>query len=324
MTLYMTFEALRDRRIALDQLVPVSAHAASMEPSKLGLVPNSRLTVEQAILGLVTKSANDAASALGEMLGGSEDRFAQMMTLRAHALGMAHSTFMNASGLPDPQQWTTAQDLALLGRHLINDFPTYYSYFKVPNFTWHRQLIANHDTMLRNYPGADGLKTGYTDASGHNLVTSAVHDNVRLIGVVMGAGSNSERDIHMTSLLDHGFEQMDVPVEPHHPVQLIARLGLIGSAHAAEPVHPVRTHRLWTVQVGSFATEAAAHNAASAARRSLDDGEVRVSPIRSRHHVLYRAQLINVTASDAQNACSGHRKSTCIVLPPAQRQIASR
>src|SRR6201996_7665966 len=219
MTLYLAFEALRDRRISLDQTVPVSPHAASMEPSKLGLLPGSRLTVEEAILGLVTKSANDAASALSELLGGSEERFGQMMTLRARALGMSHSTFMNASGLPHPDQWTTARDLAILSRRLINDFPIYYRYFSTPSFAWHRQIIFNHDNMLRTYPGADGLKTGYTEASGHNLVTSAVRGGVRLIGVVLGAASNPERDIHMTALLDHGFEQMDVPVF-HKPVQI--------------------------------------------------------------------------------------------------------
>src|SRR5579863_3969034 len=116
MTLYLVFEALRDRRVTLNQLVPVSEHAASMEPTKLGLVPGTRITVEQAILGLVTKSANDAAAALGELLGGSEERFAQMMTLRARALGMGHSTFTNASGLPDPEQTTTARDMAILSR----------------------------------------------------------------------------------------------------------------------------------------------------------------------------------------------------------------
>jgi D-alanyl-D-alanine carboxypeptidase len=129
MTLYMVFEALRDRRIMADQLVPVSSRAASMEPSKLGITPATRLTVDEAILGLVTKSANDAAAALGELLGGSEERFAQMMTLRARALGMAHTTFTNASGLPDPDQWTTARDLAILGRHLLGDFPGFYPYF---------------------------------------------------------------------------------------------------------------------------------------------------------------------------------------------------
>src|SRR5271154_5156276 len=129
MTLYLTFEALRDRRIQLNQEIPVSAWAAEQPPSKLGLQPGEALTVEQAILGLVTKSANDAASALGEFLGGSEDRFAQMMTLRARGLGMMHTTFENASGLPEPDQWTTAHDLAMLARHLISDFPGYYGYF---------------------------------------------------------------------------------------------------------------------------------------------------------------------------------------------------
>ena len=116
MTIYMLFEALRDRRVSLDQLVPVSAHAAAMMPSKLGLVPGTAITVEQALLGLVTKSANDAAAALGELLGGDEDRFAQIMTMRARALGMSHTTFRNASGWPDPDQVTTARDLALLAR----------------------------------------------------------------------------------------------------------------------------------------------------------------------------------------------------------------
>ena len=232
MTLYMTFEALRDRRITIDTPVPVSAHAASMEPTKLGLVPGSWLTVQQAILGLVTKSANDAAAALGELLGGSEDRFAQMMTLRARALGMPNTTFTNASGLPDPDQWTTARDLAVLARHLVTDFPGDYHYFSTPSFVFHGGTIYNHDGMLRSYPGADGMKTGYTEASGHNLVTSAVRDGVRLVGVVLGAGSNAERDVHMAALLNQGFEEMDVPVD-RHPTRVASALGLIGVAHAA-------------------------------------------------------------------------------------------
>ena len=187
MTIYMLFEALRDRRVTLDQPVPVSPHAASMSPSKLGLVPGTYITVEQALLGLVTKSANDAAAALGELLGGDEERFAQMMTMRARALGMSRTTFRNASGWPDPDQVTTARDLALLARHLIQDYPAEYRYFSVPYFTFHGRYIPNHDRMLQTYPGADGLKTGYIDASGCNLVTSAVRGNVRLIGVVMGA-----------------------------------------------------------------------------------------------------------------------------------------
>ncbi len=239
MTLYLTFEALRDRRIALSDRVPVSAYAASQEPSKLDLRPGTRLTVEQAVLALVTKSANDAAAALGEMLGGSETRFAQMMTLRARALGMSHTTFRNASGLPDPEQVTTARDLALLARHIIQDYPDQYRYFSVPGFVFHGRMIPNHDHMLTTYEGADGLKTGYTEAAGHNLVTSAVRGDTRLIGVVLGASSNPERDQHMAALLDQGFSSLGVPGSGI----LLARAsgkkagggnwGLIATAHAA-------------------------------------------------------------------------------------------
>ncbi len=324
MTLYLTFEGLRDRRIALDQPVPVSPHAASMEPSKLGLLPGSRLTVEEAILGLVTKSANDAASALSELLGGSEERFGQMMTLRARALGMSHSTFMNASGLPHPDQWTTARDMAILSRQLINDFPSYYRYFSTPSFAWHRQIIFNHDSMLRTYPGADGLKTGYTEASGHNLVTSAVRGGVRLVGVVLGAASNGERDLHMASLLDQGFEQMDVPIT-HKAMQVAARLMLISTAHASETARPPRMHSAnWSVQVGTFSSEAAARSAATTARRDAEAGEVRIEPVRLRGRTVWRAQVIGLTATDAQDACSGRRRSNCLVTRSEAGQVASR
>ncbi len=323
MTLYLTFEAVRDRRITLGQFVPVSVHAADMEPSKLGLLPGTRLTVEQAILGLVTKSANDAASALSELLGGSEDRFAQMMTLRARALGMSHSTFMNASGLPNIEQWTTARDLAVLSRRLIADFPDYYRYFATPSFAWHRQVIFNHDNMLRTYPGADGLKTGYTEASGHNLVTSALRGNIRLIGVVLGAGSNSERDVHMASLLDHGFEQLDVPVA-HKALQVASRMTLISTAHAAE-AHLGHAHAAnWAVQVGTYSTEAAARSAALETRRQAEAGEARIEPMRLRHKTVWRAQVIGLTAVDAQEACSSRRRGACMVIRPETRQVASR
>ena len=236
MTLYMAFEALRDHRISLEQSVPVSWHTASMSPVKLGLVPGTALTVEQAMLGMVTLSANDAACALGELLGGDEDRFGQMMTLRARALGMTSSTFRNASGLPNPEQVSTAHDLAILARHIIQDFPDEYRYFSVPEFFFHGRAIMNHDTMLRTYPGADGLKTGYTEAAGHNLVTSAMRGGVRLIGVVLGARSNGERDVHMTALLDDGFDRMDVPVMRRAGPRL--RMPQLIASAAAAPMPP--------------------------------------------------------------------------------------
>ncbi len=233
MTLYMAFEAIRDKKLTLGQDVPVSGHAASMEPSKLGLVPGTYFTVSDAILAIVTKSANDAACALGELIGGGdEDRFAQMMTLRARGLGMTNTTFRNASGLPDAEQTTTARDLALLAHHLITEFPDQYHYFSEPVFYFHGRAIPNHDRMLQAYDGADGLKTGYTLLAGHNLVTSAMRGGIRLIGVVMGARSNPERDAHMANLLDDGFEQLGVPVT-RHPATRFRAPSLMAGADAA-------------------------------------------------------------------------------------------
>ena len=336
MTLYMTFEALRDRRVTLDTPVPVSAHAASMEPTKLGLQPGMSLTVEQAILGLVTKSANDAASALGELLGGSEDRFAQMMTLRARALGMSNTTFTNASGLPDPDQWTTARDLAVLARHLVTDFPGDYHYFSTPSFVFHGCTIYNHDTKLRSYPGADGMKTGYTEASGHNLITSAVRDGVRLIGVVLGAGSNAERDVHMAALLDDGYRQLGVPVG--RPVMVASRLpSLIPAAHAEELPHsggrPARLREVahlqtdnsvWAIQVGLFRSEQAARLAAVKAQQTADGGAARIDQARQRGRASWRAQVIGLTVAEAHDACtalSRHGTPCVVIRAEAERGV---
>ena len=340
MTLYMAFEALRDRRITLDQFVPISSNAASMAPTKLGLLPGTRITVDQAILGLVTKSANDAAAALGEMLGGSEDRFAQMMTLRARALGMTHTTFMNASGLPDPEQWTTARDMAVLARRLISGFPGYYKYFSTPSFVWQRRVIANHDHLLRSYPGADGMKTGYTQASGYNLVTSAVRGGVRLVGVVMGAAGAGERDAHMMTLLDQGYGQLDIGSE--RVAVRPANRGFIPSAQAApverpavERTSPVeraavsRPHAAgvtWGLQAGTFPTEKAAKAAAIAARRVADDGVAHVEPVTVKHKVIWRAQVTGLSQSDAKAACAvlAKHRTPCAVIRFDPRQVASR
>ena len=241
MTIYMLFEALRDRRLGLNQTVPVSSYAASMSPTKLGLLPGTYITVEQALLGLVTKSANDAAAALGEMLGGDEDRFAQMMTLRARALGMTNTTFRNASGLPDWNQVTTARDMAVLGLRLVQDFPAYYHYFSVPSFVFQGRTIVNHQRLLQSYPGADGLKTGYITASGFNVVTSALRGNTRLVGVVMGGASGWERDEHMAELLDQGFERTGAPTLVAGREAPAFRLPFIGTAHAASQPYALRT-----------------------------------------------------------------------------------
>jgi D-alanyl-D-alanine carboxypeptidase len=333
MTLYMVFEALRDRRLSLSAPVPVSAHAASMSPSKLGLVPSTKLTVEQAILGLVTKSANDAAAALGELLGGDEERFGQMMTLRARALGMSHTQFRNASGLPDPEQVTTARDLATLARHLIQDFPAEYRYFSTPSFVFRGRTILNHDHMLQTYPGADGLKTGYIVASGFNLVTSAVHGNVRLIGVVLGAAGPGERDQHMAALLDAGFQQMGVAAAPRREVASSG--GIISSAQAAQgdaaPARPAPSQRVannarWSVQTAVFGTQSAARNAAELARRAADDGDVRIEPAGTKARPAYRGVVGGLSQSDARAACAAlaQKHMGCTLLRPEGGQVASR
>lgn len=338
MTLYMLFEALRDRRIAIDQYVPISAAAASMSPTKLGLIPGTRLTVEEAILGLVTKSANDAAAALGELLGGSEDQFAQMMTLRARGLGMSHTVFRNASGLPDPDQWSTARDFAVLGRRLISDFPGYYGYFSTPSFTFHRRVIFNHDRLLQSYPGADGMKTGYTRASGYNLVTSAVRGGVRLIGVVMGAASGGERDLHMAVLLDQGYEHMDVTVAKHEsprgPRPFVPTLVSVAQAATLPPLLIAMPSNRATrppaarygVQVGTFSSQRTAHAALLMARRTASDGEPRIESISAHGHTIWRAQLVGLSATEAQNACAAlvRKRMPCMVLRPEARQVASR
>ncbi len=357
MTIYMAFEALRDRRITLDQLVPVSHYAASMEPTKLGLLPGTRITVDQAILGLVTKSANDAAAALGELLGGTEERFAQMMTLRARGLGMTHTTFRNASGLPDPDQWTTARDLALLGRRLVADFPQQYRYFATPSFVWQRRVFFNHDALLRSYPGADGLKTGYTEASGYNLVSSAVRGGVRLVGVVMGASTSGERNQHMISLLNQAYDRLDIQPErkpppaantalmvasakppptiatakPQTPLATPKPPSLIASANAAEPprasiVKTQVTPLSWAIQTGTFGAERAAKDAALAARRAAEAGEARIEQIVLQKKPAWRALVVGLKGADAQAACHtlARRKTPCIILRPEMRQLASR
>jgi D-alanyl-D-alanine carboxypeptidase len=335
MTLYMAFEALRDRRLTLESPVPVSAHAASMSPSKLGLLPGTRLTVEQAILGLVTKSANDAAAALGERLGGDEAQFAQMMTLRARALGMTHTTFRNASGLPDPQQVSTARDLALLARHLIRDFPDEYHYFSTPSFVFHGRTILNHDHLLQSYPGADGLKTGYIEAAGFNLVTSAVRGEVRLIGVVIGAARPGERDLHMAALLDRGFEQMDVPIAPHREPAAHPGNALIASAQAATleqaaltaSAHERLGARDWALATGLFANESGARAAVALARRGADPGEVHMERVTSRHHqARYRAVLAGLSRAEARGGCAvlARHHFGCAVMRAEAGEFASR
>lgn len=208
MTLLLTFEALESGKLDLKDRIRISNHAASMVPSKLGLKPGSSIRVQDAIYALVTKSANDVAVALAEHHAGSERNFAQRMTSKARAIGMSRTTFKNASGLHDPNQVTTARDMAKMGRYVINVYPNYYRYFSRKNFTYAGKTYRNHNRLMDTYAGMDGMKTGYINASGFNLIASAVRGEKRIIGVVFGGRSSKSRNAHMKDILDEGFAKI--------------------------------------------------------------------------------------------------------------------
>src|SRR3954452_13365423 len=207
MTLYLLFERLESGKMKLDTEMEVSQHASEQAPTKLGLRPGQTLKVEDAIKGLVTRSANDAAVVIAEAIAGDEDDFAKVMTRKARALGMTRAVYRNASGLPDDDQVTTARDQATLGRAIQDRFPRYYRYFSTSVFNYHGHSIRNHNHLLGNVEGVDGIKTGYTRASGFNLVTSMRRGNRHLIGVVLGGRSGGSRDAIMRNLLAENLEK---------------------------------------------------------------------------------------------------------------------
>jgi D-alanyl-D-alanine carboxypeptidase len=209
MTLYLLFDAIERGDVTMDTRLTASRHAANQPASHLGVAAGDTLTVEDAIYALVVNSANDVAVMVGEHLAGSEERFATQMTRRAMMLGMLDTRFANASGLPNPLQTTTARDMARLGQALWTDFPDYYCYFEAADFTWGAVRSRNHNRLLRRAEGVDGIKTGYTRASGYNVTVSAERDGRRLIVVVMGGDTAAERDAQASHLLDVGFEESE-------------------------------------------------------------------------------------------------------------------
>jgi D-alanyl-D-alanine carboxypeptidase len=221
MTLYLLFERLEAGKMKLDTEMQVSEHASEQAPTKLGLKPGQSIRVEDAIKGLVTRSANDAAVVIAEAIGGDEDDFAKLMTRKARALGMSRTTYRNASGLPDDEQVTTARDQAMLGRAIQERFPRYYRYFSTTSFTYRGQSIRNHNHLLGSVEGVDGIKTGYTRASGFNLVTSMRRGNRHLIGVVMGGRSGGSRDAIMRNLLAENLDKAST----QHTVAAITERG---------------------------------------------------------------------------------------------------
>jgi D-alanyl-D-alanine carboxypeptidase len=324
MTLYMVFEALERGKLSLNQKLPVSAKAAVQPPSKLGLRKGQTIKVEDAILALVTKSANDAAVVLAESLGGTESKFAVLMTAKGRQLGMSRTTFRNASGLPDSRQVTTARDMALLAMALLRNFPQHYTYFSTRSFAFGGARHGNHNRLLGHYQGADGIKTGYIRASGYNLVASARRGGRRVIGVLLGGKTAAQRNRQMASLLDVGFKGLETTLADD---MARPRVGLDMADVAPPPQKSVASSSpassaaggAWGLQVGAFAEAASARRAAQravAATRSLTaDGVIHVEPV-GRRKALYQARIGNVGRAEASRACGilKKKKFKCMVF----------
>lgn len=206
MTLYMAFDALQSGKISKNDIITISPRAASQPPSKLGLAAGQTITVDDAMKSLAVRSANDMAVALAEHIGGSEARFAALMTLKAEELGMTQTRYVNSNGLPDSRQLTSARDLAILSRAVLRDFPQYYNYFGIRHWNYNGRDYSNTNGLLHSGQGYDGIKTGYTNASGYNLAASAVQDGRRLITIVLGGRSTATRNAHVDELMKTGFE----------------------------------------------------------------------------------------------------------------------
>ncbi|MFO0998466.1 MAG: D-alanyl-D-alanine carboxypeptidase [Alphaproteobacteria bacterium] len=339
MTLYLTFEALRTKKLALNTPIYVSDYAAQQSPTKLNLEEGDTIMVEDAILGLVTKSANDAAVALAEELGGSESAFAQRMTRKAQQLGMENTVFQNASGLPNRAQVTTARDMVILARALHHDFPERYHYFSRPSFSYHGLSHNNHNHLLGRYQGVDGIKTGFIRDSGYNLAASAERDGRRIFAVVLGGHSAFARDQYMVSLLNKGFQTQPTMAVARAPAPArpapqatatsavtLAPLALATPAVPAPPASPpaeiaqgdaaqpriaesvLNPPGEWGVQVGAFQryvqAQLTAARAARIAPELLGQTTAVVVPVEASKGQIFRARLMGLsTKENAEEAC---------------------
>jgi D-alanyl-D-alanine carboxypeptidase len=247
MTLYLLFERLEAGKIKLGSELPVSAHAAAQAPSKLGLKPGETIKVETAIRAIVTKSANDVAVIVGEALGGDEPSFARMMTAKARALGMKHTTYRNASGLPNDEQITTARDQALLGRAVQDRFPKYFHYFSTRSFTYEGRTVRGHNRLLGNVDGVDGIKTGYIRASGFNIVTSVNRDNRHIVAAVFGGTTARARDARVRSLIAGYFKKASTRRTASPVAEGAAMAEIKLPAKPPAPAHDPRDDEVGTV-----------------------------------------------------------------------------
>ncbi len=348
MTLYLTFNALEHGLLQMNDKLPISTHAARQPKSKLYLKAGNTITVREAIMALIIKSANDAAVVLAEALAPSEEDFAIMMTNVAHQLGMTDTTFKNASGLHHPEQVTTAQDMAVLTIATINHFPQYYKLFSKGSFSYRGRQYKSHNNVTKRYPGAEGLKTGFISAVGYNIISTAKRQNNRLVTVVIGQNTTAVRDRQAMRLLDRGFSKMNkhkrqgndllarraiVERPEMEPILAVMKLSwekanapkveqakagkVLAMADDFGTIEQGDTDATWSVQVGAFPREADALRVAKKAIQFLDADEKNIQM--SKRRSLYRARVAGFESKrEAEEACSllKANKMQCLAFAP--------
>ena len=356
MTLYLTFDALNEGTLTLDQKLPISLKAQNTPPSKLGVKKGSYITVDEAIQAVAVKSANDVAVVLAEAIGGTEAQFAEMMTVRAASLGMMKTQFANPHGLPNPLQVTTARDMAKLAMAHLNNHRRYYHYFGQTKFRYKGKTYKNTNGLLHSLAGVDGFKTGFTRASGYNLVISAARDGRRIIAVVLGGASNKARNAHMQDLVERSFVTIGVnsPLSIA-PIQLastkrkvvkepVPKKRTVKTASAAIPavvrlrgrnsapmtvttqgvpisVQPAALDTAWAIQVGAFESQSAAQAQLDGVSVMLKDATPDVKPASHNARTFYRARFIGMTFEQAHASCRALSalKTGCAVISPGGR-----
>ena len=339
MTLYLVFDALKSKKISMNSKFKVSKRATRQPPSKLNLSAGSNITVKNAILALVTKSANDVATVIAENLGKSERNFAKLMTRKAKKLGMTRTTFRNASGLPNRGQLSTARDMATLGIAIRKNHPKFFKLFKTKSFIYKGVKYTNHNNLLGSYSGTDGIKTGYTNASGFNLVASVERNGQRIIGVVFGGKKARSRDKHMVTLLNKYFKttlskplvRIAKPSElpKTRPKIVLAEKNIKNFRIPRKIINNIIPNNIeedWFIQIGAFKNRLNAHKAARNARNVVPEqlgnlpaslSKITKSSTNNNLQYLWRVRFVELAENQARSVCAELWTSglSCIPLP---------
>jgi D-alanyl-D-alanine carboxypeptidase len=339
MTLYLVFDSLKSKKISMNTKFKVSKRATRQPPSKLNLSAGSKITVRNAILALVTKSANDVATVIAENLGKSERNFARLMTRKAKKLGMNRTTFRNASGLPNRSQLSTARDMATLGIAIRKNHPNFFKLFKTKSFVYKGIKYSNHNNLLGSYYGTDGIKTGYTNASGFNLVASVERNGQRIIGVVFGGKKARSRDKHMIKLLNKHFKtsaskplvRIAKPSElpKKRPEIVIVEKNIKNFKIPPKVINRITLNNVdddWFIQIGAFENRLNAHKAARNARNIVPEqlgnlpaslSKITKSNTNNNLQYLWRVRFVELAENQARSVCAELWTSglSCIPLP---------